>query len=111
MPSDRIVDYLRHMHREIILIQRFVGTLSEEEFAADDMRLRAVVRCLEIISEASRRLPVELKARHPNLPWQDIAGSGNIYRHDYEDILPWRVWETATSLSGLQQAVEQELAL
>ena len=110
MPSDRVVDYLRHIHREIILAQQFVGALNEEEFAADDMRLRAVVRCLEIISEASRRLPPDLKTRHPNLPWQDIAGSGNIYRHDYEDILAWRVWETATSLADLRQAVEQELA-
>lgn len=110
MPSDRVVDYLRHILREIILAQQFVGTLSEREFAADDMRLRAVVRCLEIISEASRRLPAELKARYPNLPWQDMAGSGNIYRHDYEDILAWRVWETATSLAELRRAIEEELA-
>jgi uncharacterized protein with HEPN domain len=52
----------------------------------------------------------DLKARHPNLPWRDIAGSGNIYRHDYEDILAWRVWETARSLTELRQAIEQELA-
>jgi uncharacterized protein with HEPN domain len=110
MPSDRVVEHLRHIHREIALAQQFVGPLSEEEFAADDMRLRAVVRCLEIISEASRRLPADLKARHPNLPWRDIAGSGNIYRHDYEDILAWRVWETARSLTELRQAIEQELA-
>jgi uncharacterized protein with HEPN domain len=41
-----------------------------------------VTRCLEIISEASRRLPESLKARHPEIPWKQIAGAGNVYRHD-----------------------------
>jgi uncharacterized protein with HEPN domain len=45
-----------------------------------------VTRCLEIISEASRRLPDGLKARHPAIAWKEMAGAGNIYRHDYEDV-------------------------
>jgi uncharacterized protein with HEPN domain len=45
----------------------------------------AVTRCLEIISEASRRLLDDLKARHPSIASKDMAGAGNIYRHDYED--------------------------
>jgi uncharacterized protein with HEPN domain len=54
----------------------------------------AVTRCLEIISEASRRLPDELKARHPEIPWKQIAGAGNVYRHDYEDVAARYVWDT-----------------
>jgi uncharacterized protein with HEPN domain len=110
MPSDRVTDYLAHILQEIRFAEEFVGKLSQDEFSADPLRLRAVVRCLEIISEASRRLPPELKAKHPQVPWQDIAGAGNIYRHDYSQVLAWRVWETATSLSDLRRAVEQELA-
>jgi uncharacterized protein with HEPN domain len=54
----------------------------------------AVTRCLEIISEASRRLPDDLKARHPAIGWKQMAGAGNVYRHDYEDVAAEFVWET-----------------
>jgi len=45
-----------------------------------------VTRCLEVISEASRRLSDELKARHLGIPWKQMAGAGNIYRHDYQTL-------------------------
>jgi uncharacterized protein with HEPN domain len=52
---------------------------------ADDLlRLYVVTRCLEIISEASRRLPDDLKARHPSIAWKEMAAAGNVYRHEYE---------------------------
>jgi uncharacterized protein with HEPN domain len=51
------------------------------DFAQDRMRFHAVTRYLEIISEASRRLPVDLRHRHPHSPWRDIRDAGNIYRH------------------------------
>jgi uncharacterized protein with HEPN domain len=41
-----------------------------------------------IISEASRRLSDELKARHAGVPWREMAAAGNFYRHNYEDVLP-----------------------
>ncbi|MGH9809815.1 MAG: HepT-like ribonuclease domain-containing protein [Terriglobia bacterium] len=58
------------------------------------MRVYAVTRCLEIISEASRRLSDPLKARHPSIAWREIAGAGNIYRHAYQDVAASRVWDT-----------------
>jgi uncharacterized protein with HEPN domain len=60
---------------------------------ADPRTVYAVTRCLEIISEASRRLPDDLKARHPSIAWKDMAGAGNIYRHDYEDVAAQHVWD------------------
>jgi uncharacterized protein with HEPN domain len=69
-----------------------------------------VIRCLEIISEASRRLPVSLKNRHPDVSWKDIAGAGNVYRHDYEEISTDMVWNTVKALPDLLQVVEQELS-
>ena len=41
---------------------------------------------VEIISEASRRLTDDVKTRHPEIPWQKVAGIGNVLRHDYESI-------------------------
>ena len=77
----------------------------------DDARtVYAVTRCLEIISEASRRLPTELKERHPGIPWKQMAGAGNIYRHDYEDVAARYVWETVQrDLPPLRTTIEQEI--
>jgi uncharacterized protein with HEPN domain len=71
----------------------------------------AVIRCLEIISEASRRLPLELKERHPHIPWKQIADAGNLYRHAYKDVRDEIIWQTVQSaLDGLEVAVRDELA-
>jgi uncharacterized protein with HEPN domain len=69
-----------------------------------------MTRCLEIVSEASRRLPDELKARHPDIPWADVAGAGNVYRHNYEDVQHKLIWGTVHNrLEALLAATEQEL--
>jgi uncharacterized protein with HEPN domain len=93
MPSD-ILGVLGDMEHHIRLAQRFAAGSTIEDFSQDTRTLYAIIRCLEILSEASRRLPDDLKARHPSIPWKDIAGAGNIYRHDYEDVEATIVWNT-----------------
>jgi uncharacterized protein with HEPN domain len=44
-------------------------------------------------------LPASLKARHPDIPWKDIAGAGNVYRHDYEEISTVMIWNTVKALA------------
>ena len=66
--------------------------LSFEAFKEDRKTFYAVTRALEIISEAARRLPDELRARHPELPWRAIMGAGNVYRHNYDNVLETYVW-------------------
>ena len=93
------------------MAEGFVAGVNYDAFKDDNLRLYAVTRCLEIISEASRRLPEELKARHPSIEWREMAGAGNLYRHQYEDVAARRVWRTLTvSLPLLRIVVEQELA-
>lgn len=70
----------------LVLQLNFVAAIDYDAFQADIRTVYAVTRCLEIISEASRRLPPDLKARHPSIAWKEMAGAGNIYRHDYEDV-------------------------
>jgi uncharacterized protein with HEPN domain len=89
----------------------FAAGLTYESFKDDLLRLYAVTRCLEIISEASRRLPDELKARHPAIEWREMAPSGNFYRHEYEDVAARRVWDTIQNhLPPLRVVIERELA-
>ncbi|MEO8659500.1 MAG: HepT-like ribonuclease domain-containing protein [Bryobacteraceae bacterium] len=69
------------------------------------------MRALEIISEASRRLPADLKARHPGVDWTAIAASGNIYHHEYGRVDEQLIWHTIREdLHPLNAIVADELA-
>ena len=110
MPSDAELGALRDILHHIDLAQDFARGCDRDRFQADTLRVYAVTRCLEIISEASRRLPEELKNRHPGIAWRQMAAAGNVYRHDYEDVAARRVWETLQrDLPLLRAALEQEL--
>jgi uncharacterized protein with HEPN domain len=65
-------------------IQGVVADIVFEDFADSWSIQRAVERGLEIISEASRHVPDELKALAPNIPWRQIAAIGHLLRHEYQ---------------------------
>lgn len=91
-------------------IRRKLDGISLDQFEADLDRRRIVERCFEIISEASRRLPADLKNRHPDIPWKKVAGIGNILRHDYESVIPDALWKfTHDDLAPLETACRAEL--
>jgi uncharacterized protein with HEPN domain len=111
MRSSSTDSALRDILRHVLLAQEFVAGMDAKSFHDDARTVLAVIRCLEVISEASRRLPQEVKARHPSIAWRQIAGAGNIYRHNYEDVTADIVWDTvARDLPTLREAVEQELS-
>ncbi|WP_245302208.1 HepT-like ribonuclease domain-containing protein [Bradyrhizobium sp. LTSP885] len=90
---------------------KFVEGFDRQTFKADIRSVYAVTRCLEIISEASRRSPADLKARYPAIAWKQMAGAGNVYRHDCEDVAAQFVWDTVErALPPLRTVVEQEIA-
>jgi uncharacterized protein with HEPN domain len=108
-PSRSPAAALRDIVENIELARSFVDGLSFDVSSGppDALRGRTV---LEIISEASRRLPADLKARHPEIPWTDVAGAGSIYRHQYQNVRATLVWETVKqSLGPLRMAVDDEL--
>lgn len=110
MPSSEPARVLAIIAHNIALARRFIEGMSFASFAGDERTLYAVTRCLEIVSEAARRLPDEVKARHPGVPWKRIAGAGNVYRHDYEDVLASILWDTVRDhLHALESAVRMEM--
>jgi uncharacterized protein with HEPN domain len=110
MPSRAEERWLRDILFHIDLATEFVAGFDRDTFKKDLRTLYAVTRCLEIISEASRRLPDDLKARHPAIAWKQMAGAGNIYRHDYEDVAAQFVWDTVQrALPSLREVVEVEI--
>jgi uncharacterized protein with HEPN domain len=111
MPSDRVRLTLADIRENIRLALYFVAGMSPDAFATDRRTFYAVTRCLEIVSEASRRLTPSLRSRHPELPWRAIMGAGNICRHDYDNVVEQIVWQTVTrDLAPLLAVVEAELA-
>lgn len=110
MPSKGPAGALQEIRTHIELATSFVEGYTFEAFRPDRRTVYDVVRYLEIVSEASRRLPTEFKARHPEIPWPNIAAAGNVYRHKYENVADEMVWRTIQeSLGPLLTAVEAEL--
>ena len=112
MHSDIERAALQDMLHHIDLAEGFARGRTFASLRGNDlMALYAITRCLEIISEASRRLTDDLKGRHVQMPWREMAAAGNFYRHNYEDVLPNRVWKTLREdLPPLRAMIEQELS-
>lgn len=111
MPSKHPAQRLQDIIDNIAAARRFTEGLDFDAFAADQRTFYAVVRALEIISEASRRLPDDVKAWHSTIDWSSVATAGNIYRHEYEVVDPRVVWHTITvELAPLERVVRHELS-
>ena len=101
---------LEHIRDAIRHLEAFTSGRTLDDYLRDPMLRFAVERGVEIISEASRRVPDDLKGRHAHLPWREIAGIGNVLRHDYERIDDRELWEVVISdLPPLRAAVEAML--
>ena len=94
MSSNRSVQRLRDILENLDAIVDFTRGMTLATYVRDRKTRYAVTRALEIISEASRRLPDGLKARHPAIDWPGIAAVGNIYRHAYDTVDETLVWRT-----------------
>ena len=73
----------------------------------------AVLRRLEIIGEAVKHLPQEIRATHPEVPWKEIAGLRDVLIHEYFGVKPERIWKVVVQdlpeLKRLAQLIAQDL--
>jgi uncharacterized protein with HEPN domain len=91
-------------------IEQTLAGADLEAFGDSWSMQRAVERVLEIISEASRGIPQDQKSAHPEVRWAQIAGIGNILRHEYHRVEPTIVWNiTQMHLPSLSLAVRRML--
>jgi uncharacterized protein with HEPN domain len=88
-------------------IDRVLSGKTFHDFEGDWLLRRGVERGIEIISEASRRIPAEFRALRPEIPWNDVAAIGNILRHKYHSISMPVIWQVVQKdLPPLNAAVE-----
>lgn len=110
MLSERAFRALLDIRDNILFAQHWSAGMSLAEFSENRIIFYAVTRCLEIISEASRRLPSELTSRHSALDWRSIRDAGNIYRHEYDGVNERLILRTVRdSLPELAEAIEAEI--
>lgn len=86
--------YLLDMLEAARLAVSYVQHMDKVGFLADVACQDAVIRRLEIIGEAARRVTAETRAAYPALPWTEMIGMRNILIHEYGDIDLSMVWET-----------------
>jgi uncharacterized protein with HEPN domain len=110
MPSKNPAQRLADIIDNIDAVQGFTAGLDFPAFRADRKAVYAVVRALEIVSEASRRLPDDLLRRHPEIDWAAVAAAGNVYRHEYEAVDEALIWHTVRhGLAALRGVAEDEM--
>lgn len=111
MATRSLVPRLTDIIEAIDRLHDVVDGMSLEDFEGDWQKQWLVERGLEIISEASRHLTDELKARQPEIPWRKVAGIGNVLRHNYENIAAPVMWTLVRdNLPSLYEACREELA-
>ena len=93
---DKDNTYKKHILDAIAQVGSFIEGFDYERFAEDKKTLDAVVREIEIIGEAAKKLSEEFKKDHPGIPWKDIMGMRDKLIHDYFSVDEEMVWEVAT---------------
>ena len=102
---------LEHMLEAIGQIESHTaGIVDEKAFATDRFRQLGIERCLEIVSEASRHIPAEQTAMHPEIPWRQLADIGNRIRHSYHAVDSGIVWAIITNELPKLKLVLQTIA-
>jgi uncharacterized protein with HEPN domain len=108
--KDDIV-YFEHILKSIVRIEAYLAGKDHQSFSDDFMVQDAVVRQLEIIGEATKRISKELRNANPQVPWSDMAGMRDILIHDYIDVDIDIVWKTASESIVKLKSLLQNLTL
>jgi len=87
------VDHLEDLEA-IQKVQLFTSGMSLEAFAADEQSLYATVRALEIVGEATKRLPERVRSLQPAVPWREMAGIRDVMIHQYDRVDLEHMWRS-----------------
>ena len=92
--SKEPIEYLKHIRDESLYILSVTSKgITKEEFLNDETLKRAVVRSLEIIGEATKKIPADFKIKWNNVKWKEMAGMRDRLIHDYMGVNYSIVWD------------------
>lgn len=85
--------YLLDMLLAARKVRDFTKNVTWEQFLDDELTQNAVMRQIQIIGEAARKVSLQYQQEHPEIPWQGIIGMRNRLVHEYFRIIPERIWD------------------
>lgn len=104
------LDYVEDIVDAMSKAEKFTQGMDYEAFVKDDKTIFAVIRALEIIGEAVKNIPPNVKKRYPDAPWKDIAGMRNKLIHEYFGADQKTIWDTVKKdLPALKPVFERIL--
>jgi uncharacterized protein with HEPN domain len=102
--------YLRHIRDAIVKIEGY-ASVGHERFLSESHWHDAIIRQLEIIGEATKRLSPDLRARYPEMPWRRVAGLRDVLIHQYMGVDLEAVWGIVDDhIPTLKLRIEQILS-
>lgn len=108
--SKEPIEYLKHIAEECSYLLSQSDGLSKNDFLANETLKRAVVRSLEIIGEATKKIPADFKLRWALIQWKNMAGMRDRLIHDYMGINYSIVWDVfINKIPELHQQINQVL--
>ena len=106
-----VTEYLGHIHKEASFLMRRLAGVGREEFQADETLQRACVRSLEVIGEATKRVPDDFRRKYQQVDWRGMAGMRDRLIHDYLGVDYDIVWDVLTNkLPTLATEIEKIIA-
>ena len=90
-------EYIQHMLDEIDYILSRISDMNYESFVKDETLKRAFVRSIEVIGEASKKLPEDIKAMQHDIEWRKVSGMRDRLIHDYFGVDYTIVWDVASN--------------
>jgi len=89
--------YISEIAAALEKIAEFTAGMTYDEFLADDRTQSAVIRKFEIVGEATKKIPLSMREKYPDIPWREMAGMRDRLIHTYFDVDRLLLWRTVVN--------------
>lgn len=109
--SISVIEYLKHIRDEARFLDESTSSQNVEDFVADSVLKRACVRAIEVIGEATKKIPDDFRARYPHIEWKRMAGMRDRLIHDYFGVDYYIVFDVARNKAPALAAAMGDILL